>query len=92
MLEIGAVEIRCIGDSGSVSAQSSKELMRLGDSSGGTWRVWDVIGWLKSDFVEETGTIVYGGMVSGLLVSCKFCVSWSNRAGEWFVTGGEYEG
>ena len=81
------VEIRFIGDSGSVSAPPSRELMRLRDSSGSRWRVRDVTGWLKSDFVEETGTTVYGGMISRL--RCKFCMSWSSRAGEWFVEGVE---
>ena len=71
MLESGGVETRYnAGDSGSVTVPPSKELMRLRDSSGGA-SVRDVTGWLKSDFVEETGMTVYAGMVSALLVSCK---------------------
>ena len=71
MLESGGVETRNnVGDSGSVSVPPSKELMRLRDSSGGA-RVRDVAGTLKSDFVEETGMTLYGGLVSALLVSCK---------------------
>ena len=70
MLESGGVATRNnVGDSGSVSVPPSK-LMRLRDSSGGA-SVRDVTGWLKSDFVEETGMAVYGGMVSELLFSCK---------------------
>lgn len=60
-----------VGESISVSAPPSKELRQLRDSSGGAWRVRDVIGWLNSEFVEEIGLAVYGGMVSVLLVSCK---------------------
>jgi hypothetical protein len=71
VLESGGVETRnIVGDSGSVSVPPSKELMRLRDSSGGA-SVRLVTGWLISDFVEETGMTVYGGMVSALLVSCK---------------------
>ena len=72
MLESGGVETRnIVGDSGSVSVPPSKELMRLRDSFGGA-SDRDVAGGLKSDFVEETGMTVYGGMASALLiVSCE---------------------
>jgi hypothetical protein len=69
MLESGLETRNNVGDSSSVSVPS-KELMRFRDSSGGA-SVRDVTGWLKSDFVEETGMTVYGGLVSALLVSCK---------------------
>lgn len=70
MLESGGEETgHNVGDSSSVSIPS-KELMRLKDSSEGA-SVRDVTGWLKSDFVEETGMTLYGGLVSALLVSCK---------------------
>lgn len=64
------MEVRYIvEDSMSVLASPSIELMGLKDWSA-AWSVRDVTGWLKSDFVEEMGITVLGGVVS-VLVSCS---------------------